>query len=103
MRLYEEHYAPDPTHWRRSPLLVDQAGMPPTLMVTAALDPLRDEGRAYAAKAIEAGVATTYREVQGSIHGFATYRAMIPSARSDVDAMLKLAKALIEEQLAAAN
>lgn len=103
MRLYEEHYAPDPTHWRRSPLLVDQAGMPPTLMVTAALDPLRDEGRAYAAKAIEAGVPTTYREVQGSIHGFATYRAMIPSARSDVDAMLKLAKALIEEQLAAAS
>lgn len=100
MQLYEEHYAPDPKHWRRSPLLVDQAGMPPTLMVTASLDPLRDEGRAYAAKTIEAGIATTYREVQGTIHGFATYRAMIPSARADVDAVLKLAKAMVAEQLA---
>lgn len=100
MRLYEEHYAPDPTHWRRSPLLVDQTNMPPTLMVTASLDPLRDEGRAYAAKTIEAGVPTTYREVGGVIHGFASYRAVIPSARSDLDAILKLAKAMISESLA---
>ena len=44
--------------------------MPPTLLITAGLDPLRDQGRAYAAKLIEAGVPTTYREARGTIHGF---------------------------------
>lgn len=101
MRLYGEHYAADPMNWRHSPLFADQAGMPPTLLVTASLDPLRDEGRAYAAKTIEAGVPTTYREIQGTIHGFATYRAMIPSARADLEAVLELAKAMIDERLVA--
>jgi len=78
-------------------LLADQAGLPLTLVVTAALDPLRDEGRAYAAKAIAAGVPTTYREIGGTIHGFASYRRMIPSAQADLTAVLELARALIRE------
>lgn len=97
MRLYDEHYAPDIEHWRASPLLADQAGMPPTLLVTAALDPLRDEGRAYAAATAAAGVPTTFRELEGTIHGFATYRKAIPSAQADLTAILTLAKAMISE------
>jgi hypothetical protein len=34
------------------------------------LDPLRDQKRAYAAKAIAAGVPTIYREFAETIHGF---------------------------------
>lgn len=95
--LFEQHYAADPTSWRRSPLQADQADMPPTLLVTASHDPLRDEGRAYAAKLIAAGVPTTYREVRGTIHGFASYRGVMPSAQADLHAALKLAKTMIAE------
>ena len=78
-------------------MLADQAGMPPTFVVTAGLDPLRDNGRVYAAKCIEAGVDVTYREVQGTIHGFACYRKAIPSAQGDLAELLAIAKAMIED------
>ena len=97
MRYFDQAYASDPTHWRSSPLLADQTGMPPTLVVTASLDPLRDEGRAYAAKAIAAGVQTTYREMKGTIHGFASYRGAIPSARTDLTAILDVARGMLSE------
>jgi acetyl esterase len=97
MKLYDEHYAPDIEHWRASPLLADQSGMPPTLLVTAALDPLRDEGRAYAAATAAAGVPTTFREIEGTVHGFACFRRAIPSAQQDLTRILTIAKAMIEE------
>ncbi len=94
---YEEAYRADGQDWRHSPILADQSGLPPTFVVTAGLDPLRDEGRAYAAKAIEAGVQVTYREVPGTIHGFCTYRRVIPSAQADFEAILDIARAMIAE------
>ena len=39
-------------------------------MLTAGYDPLRDEGRAYADRLIDAGVKTTYVNYPGTIHGF---------------------------------
>ena len=92
----EDLYAADPKSTRASPLLGDLSGLPPTVLVTAALDPLRDEGRAYAAKLIEAGVPTTFYEAKGQIHGFATYRKAIPSARQDTLDFLLLAKAKLD-------
>ena len=100
MRFYQEAYRPEPGHWRGTPLVADQHGTPPLLLVTAALDPLRDQGRAYAAKAIAAGVTTTYREVPGTIHGFATFRRAIPSAQPDFLAVLALADSMIRAELA---
>lgn len=101
MAYYNEAYGADGQSPGHSPILADQRGLPPTFVVTAALDPLRDEGRAYAAKAIEAGVQVTYREVPGSIHGFASYRKVIPSAAADVEEILKIANAMVAEALAA--
>ena len=95
MALFNSHYACDKAHWRSSPLLVDQAGMPPTVLVTASLDPLRDSGRAYGAKLIEAGVRTSFYEAQGMIHGFCSYRRVIPSAQADVAVILGMAKAML--------
>jgi acetyl esterase len=97
MAYYDEAYRADPQHWRHSAILADLTGLPPTLVVTAALDPLRDEGRAYAAAAIEAGVPVTYREYAGTIHGFCSYRGLIPSAQVDVLSMLSVARAMIAE------
>ena len=95
MAQFDAHYAADIAHWRTSPLLVDQAGMPPTVLATAALDPLRDSGRAYGAKLIEAGVRTSFYEAAGMIHGFCSYRRAVPSAQGDVAAILALAKAML--------
>lgn len=54
-----------------SPLFVaDLAGSPPTLVVSAAFDPLRDEAIAYAARLREAGVMVREDRVAGMIHGF---------------------------------
>ena len=58
---------------RASPLLMqDASGLPPTFVVTAEFDPLRDEGEAYAEKLLEAGNEVTVRRYEGQIHGFVT-------------------------------
>ena len=67
-------YAPagaDLADLRLSPLLAeDLSGLPPAFVLTAGFDPLRDEGRAYANRLIDAGVKTTYVNYPGTIHGF---------------------------------
>lgn len=99
MAYFDKAYGCDPQDWRGSPLLADQTGLPPTLVITASLDPLRDEGRAYAAATIAAGVSTTYREMAGTIHGFACYRRVIPSAQADLAQIMDLARGVIAEAL----
>lgn len=91
----------DPTHVRASPLFAASlAGQPPALVFTCGLDPLRDQGRAYAAKLVQAGVPTVYRDAPGQIHGSATLRGAIPSAHDDLLANLKALRALLEDTAA---
>ncbi|OYQ27648.1 esterase [Sandarakinorhabdus cyanobacteriorum] len=71
------------------------AGLPPALVFTCGLDPLRDQGRAYAARLIEHGVRTIYREAAGQIHGCITLRAGIPSAQDDLTACITDLKLLL--------
>jgi acetyl esterase len=84
MKWFEDCYAGRKDDWRFSPMLRDQAGMPRTLVVTASLDPIRDQGRAYAATCAEAGVETVFVEAEGSIHGFLNLRKALPSAEDDL-------------------
>jgi acetyl esterase len=84
MRWFDECYGPDKADWRYSPLLKTQAGLPPTLVLTASLDPIRDQGRAYAAACAEAGVDTIFIEAKGTIHGFINLRKAVPSADEDI-------------------
>lgn len=93
----EDLYQADPQSWRASPLVADLRGLPPTVLVTASLDPLRDQGRAFAAKLVESGVETAYYEAHGNIHGFAGYRKAIPSAQDDTAHFMALAATMLEE------
>ncbi len=94
MNFFMSSYAGDGS-WRIEPLHQDLAGMPPAVVMTAGLDPLRDQGRAYAARLIEAGVPTTYLEATGNIHGFICLRKAIPSAHQDITNGLNALKTLL--------
>ncbi|KAH8148201.1 uncharacterized protein LAJ45_07653 [Morchella importuna] len=62
-----------------SPLLapINQLeGFPPTLVITAELDPLRDEGEVFAQHLAAAGVDTTELRAQGTFHGFWSVNAL---------------------------
>jgi len=97
MAWFDKGYAADKAHHRASPLLGDLHGMPPAVVVTASLDPIRDQGRAYAGALIAAGVPTVFREAVGNVHGFITLRKAIPSAGGDVAGMMAALKAVIVE------
>lgn len=99
MRWFDDAYRADMGHWRGAPLAADQTGMPPTLVLTASLDPLRDQGRAYAAATATAGVATIYREAAGIVHGFINLRKAIPSGATDIADCLDHLKLMIAESM----
>ncbi len=70
---FREQYRPDPPvdDWRLAPGQVrDLAGMPPTLIVVAAYDALRDEGIAFAARLKAAGVSVQLQVTPGVNHGY---------------------------------
>lgn len=98
MHWFDRCYCPDPKDWRYSPMVKSQAGMPPTLVTTASLDPIRDQGRAYAAACAEAGVPVIFLEAKGNIHGFINLRKAIPSSADDVRRSLDALKLLLAEQ-----
>jgi len=64
---------------RAAPLRATElAGQPPTLVITAGFDPLRDEGQAYAERLRAAGVDVVHREYSGQIHAFVSLTKAIP-------------------------
>ncbi len=71
---FRSHYVPNReayTDPRVSPLLdADFHELPRTLMITAGFDPLRDDGKAYADKLTDAGVAVNYHCFDNMPHGF---------------------------------
>ncbi len=76
MAWFVEHYlggAASETDPRVSPHFAADdvvAASPPTLLITAQYDPLRDEGDAYAARLASLGVPTSHVRFSGMYHGF---------------------------------
>jgi len=74
MRAYIDLYLSEPnqaTDVRASPLLAPSlAGQPPAIVILAGLDPLLDEGHAYAKRLSEAGISAEVAVAPGHPHGF---------------------------------
>lgn len=65
------------------------AGLPPALILTAGLDPLRHEARRYAAMLIDAGVDVSVRNYADADHGFLiACHSRFADGRADVVAWL---------------
>ena len=89
MAWFIDQYVPDQAMRSNplvSPLLAgNHQHLPPALIITAGLDPLRDEGEAYAAVLEQAGVATRLMRIEGVIHGFASMDRWFPESRQATD------------------
>ena len=97
IRWFEDQYVPrthreDP---RVSPLHAAVLGRVPTVVVTAGLDPLRDAGRAYAARLAAEGVPVDLLEVPGLVHGFLTLDGVLPAADAANAAVAERLRALL--------
>ena len=96
MHWFWDHYAPiqdERRHPYASPLLADDLSrLPPTLVMTAEYDPLRDEGEDYARALAKAGVDARVVRYDGFIHGFFAHTRTIDDTRqamSDACAALR--------------
>ncbi|MDL2403886.1 alpha/beta hydrolase [Rhizobium mayense] len=66
----------------------DLAGLPPTLLITANLDPLRSEGQALAASLRGAGVPVNALNIEGLGHEFFCMSKLVPGAKFAMETVL---------------
>jgi acetyl esterase len=88
VQYFWQEYLADPADAadpRASPLRAPSlAGLPPALVITAAFDPLRDEGETYAARLADAGVPVELVRYDSMMHSFVTFLDALPDARDAV-------------------
>ncbi|MFI2238075.1 alpha/beta hydrolase [Streptomyces chrestomyceticus] len=90
-RYYAEERHPEPY---ASPVrAADLGGLPPAYIAVAEVDPLRDEGLAYAGRLGAAGVTTELVQVPGAVHGF---DLLFPKARVSERSLADQVRALRE-------
>jgi acetyl esterase len=89
MKWFWDHYLNDASegaHPHASPLrATDLPGLPPTLIITAEYDPLRDEGELYAEKLKAAGVSVAISRYSGVNHGFMFWVGVVDKAGVAMD------------------
>ncbi len=72
----------------------DLSGLPPAYITVAHFDPLRDDGRGYANRLRQAGVAVTLREEPQMVHSWLRARHMSDGAREGFAALCQAVRDL---------
>lgn len=82
MGWFFKHYGADPKSPYALPLKATSLkGLPPATVITAEIDPLMTEGKAYADRLKKEGVAVNYRHYTGVTHEFFGMGAVVPKAK----------------------
>ncbi|WP_185806881.1 alpha/beta hydrolase [Bacillus salinus] len=88
MKWFRDHYIRSESDLQNplvAPLLQDDVSyLPPTYILTAEYDPLRDEGKAYAEKLKKAGVLVSSKQYEGMIHGFVSMFAALDDGKKAI-------------------
>lgn len=88
MAFFDAAYGADRADPRGFPILGDHSQAPPTIVVTASLDPIRDSGRAYAKALVDAGRDCVFIEMRGVTHSFTNLRGAVPSTQKDLERII---------------
>ena len=74
----------------------DFKNLPNTYLITADLDPLRDEGREYSKKLEDAGNRVIYKNYPTLIHGFLLMQGFLPEARQAIKEIAEAVKQFLK-------
>lgn len=85
MEWFAHHYAPDENARHFAVSRADLADFPPTTIVTAEFDPLRDDGKLLAERLRAAGVDVQHRHFDGVTHEFFGMGAVVSAAKQAVE------------------
>jgi len=96
MAFFDAAYGADRSDPRGFPILGNHDNAPPTIVVTASLDPIRDSGRAYAKVLVDAGRDVLFLEMRGVTHSFTNLRQMVPSTQRDLERIVAAMKLMLE-------
>ncbi|MDP1821562.1 MAG: alpha/beta hydrolase [Acidimicrobiales bacterium] len=92
------HYlGPDPgevSHYASPALADDLTDLPPAYVATMELDPLRDEGIAYALRLLEAGISVELHSFPGTFHGSSIMTTAAVSRRAEVEQLAAIERGL---------
>ena len=95
MRWYWDQYVNNPEDFKNPYVLPmnsgDLSGLPPTIIITAEYDPLRDEGEELAKRLKSDGNTVVLHRYDGVIHGFMLMQGFLKDAR---DASKKIGEEL---------
>jgi acetyl esterase len=103
MRWYWDQYLGpdgDGSHPWASPLRADSSALarvPPACIVVAELDPLHDEGEAYARALESAGVTVELQRAEGMFHGFFGLGDLLPPAAAPTDRAFSALRAALHD------